>query len=85
MMPTDPTLVADLEEQAHRLDAVLNRLIIARDTLIPVPSSVWRGTARAGFDAAIDSVVRTAETGVAAITSTRDKSLIAARVVAARG
>lgn len=85
MLPPDPLLLADLELQARQLDSVLARLVAARGTLGSPSASLWRGTARAGFDAAIDGLIRTVEAGIAAITSARDHTLIAARVVAARG
>ena len=85
MMPTDPTLLADLHLQAVHLTAVLARLTAARDTMLPEPSSIWRGSARGGFDSAIDGLIRTVDAGIAAIASARDHTLVAARVVAARG
>lgn len=85
MMPTDPTLLADLHLQVAHLTAVLARLTAARDTMLPEPSSIWRGSARGGFDSAIDGLIRTVDAAIAAIASARDHTLVAARVVAARG
>jgi hypothetical protein len=85
MLPPDSLLLADLELQARQLDSALARLVAARATLGSTSASLWRGTARAGFDAAIDGLIRTVEAGIAAITSARDHTLIAARVVSARG
>lgn len=85
MLPPDPLLLADLELQARQLDSALARLVAARDTLGSTSASLWRGTARAGFDAAIDGLIRTVEAGIAAIASARDHTLIAVRVVSARG
>lgn len=85
MMPMDASLLADLQLQAQQLTAVLARLTTARSTLLPEPSGIWRGSARAGFDTAVDALIRSAEASIAALTSARDHTLIAAQVVAARG
>lgn len=83
--PQDAALLAALEAQELRLSTALHRLEAARLDLVPLPADFWRGSARHTYDTAVENIGATADAGVAALRSARDRTSAAIAVVADRG
>lgn len=84
-LPTDATLLAALETQYRRLAELLQRLDLARATLVPPPATFWIGSARLAYDSAIDAMGGTVDGAVLAMRSATELTASAIAEVSARG
>ena len=83
--PDDAALLSALESQVHRLGAVLHRLEVAKRDLVPGPAGFWRGSARAAYDTAVETIGTTVDAGLAAVRSAHDRTAAAIAEVVGRG
>lgn len=83
--PQDAALLGALEAQARQLTSALHRLEAARRDLVPESANFWRGSARQAYDAAVENLGTTADAGIAALRSARDRTRSAVAMVVDRG
>ncbi|MGL4339270.1 MAG: hypothetical protein ACRCSP_02425 [Rhodoglobus sp.] len=67
--PRDVAVIAALENQARELTYVLWRLERARNTLMPGPADFWRGVSKRAFDISVQSLGRSLDHTITAVSS----------------